>query len=49
MQFNAVVESTAGRWLPGSRRSSTCSPTIPEAFHHPRLGYLGLHLMYRTP
>jgi hypothetical protein len=21
--------------------------TIPEAFHHPALGYVGLHVMYR--
>jgi L-amino acid N-acyltransferase YncA len=47
MQFNAVVESNvraAGLWQSMGFRILA---TIPEAFRHPTLGYVGLHVMYR--
>jgi L-amino acid N-acyltransferase YncA len=47
MQFNAVVESNVravGLWKSMGFRVLA---TIPGAFHHPELGYVGLHVMYR--
>ena len=47
MQFNAVVESNER--AVGLYRSLGFEvvATIPEGFNHPRLGYVGLHIMYR--
>ena len=46
MQFNAVVETnTAGLALWRSFGFETLA-VVPEAFHHPRHGYVGLHIMY---
>jgi L-amino acid N-acyltransferase YncA len=47
MQFNAVVESNhiaVGLWQALGFR---IIGTVPEAFEHPKLGLLGLHVMYR--
>ena len=47
MQFNAVVESNVravGLWQSMGFRILA---TIPEAFQHPTLGYVGLHVMYQ--
>jgi len=47
MQFNAVVESNTravALWL---ALGFEVLATVPEAFHHPVDGYVGLHIMYR--
>lgn len=47
MQFNAVVETNTravGLWR---SMGFEVLATIPEAFHHPREGYVGLLVMYR--
>jgi L-amino acid N-acyltransferase YncA len=47
MQFNAVVETnTAAVGLWRSFGFDVLA-TVPEAFHHPTRGYVGLHIMYR--
>jgi L-amino acid N-acyltransferase YncA len=48
MQFNAVVESNVRAVAAWKSMGFEVLATIPEAFLHPRLGYVGLHLMYRT-
>ena len=47
MQFNAVAETNAA--AVGLYRSLGFSivGTVPEAFEHPRHGFVGLHIMYR--
>lgn len=47
MQFNAVVESNVRAvklWLSLGFEILT---TVPEAFHHPTAGYVGLHVMFK--
>ncbi len=47
IQFNAVVETNAralGLWRSLGFETLT---TIPESFHHPEHGYVGLCVMYR--
>ncbi|MGH3716710.1 MAG: GNAT family N-acetyltransferase [Micromonosporaceae bacterium] len=47
VQFNAVVETNTravGLWRSLGFEVLT---TVPEAFHHPTYGYVGLHVMYR--
>ena len=47
MQFNAVVETNTravGLWR---SLGFKVLATVPEAFHHPVDGYVGLHIMYR--
>jgi len=47
MQFNAVVESNhvaVGLWQALGFR---IIGTVPEAFEHPTLGRVGLHVMHR--
>ncbi|MPZ63921.1 MAG: GNAT family N-acetyltransferase [Propionibacteriales bacterium] len=47
MQFNAVVETNTravGLWRSLGFDVLT---TVPEAFHHPVHGYVGLHIMHR--
>jgi L-amino acid N-acyltransferase YncA len=47
MQFNAVVESNTGAvrlWL---ALGFEIIGTVPEAFDHPTLGKVGLHIMYQ--
>lgn len=47
MQFNAVVESNVRAVAAWQSMGFEVLATIPEAFDHPDLGYVGLHLMYR--
>ena len=47
MQFNAVAQSNVravGLW---QSLGMEIVATIPEGFHHPAAGYVGLHIMYR--
>ena len=47
VQFNAVVSSNTravGLWKSLGFEVLT---TVPEGFHHPTLGYVGLHIMYQ--
>ncbi|WP_223987495.1 GNAT family N-acetyltransferase [Arthrobacter sp. NicSoilB8] len=47
MQFNAVVESNVRAVAAWKSMGFELLTTIPEAFNHPKLGYVGLHVMYR--
>ncbi len=47
MQFNAVVESNVRAMAAWEGLGFEILATIPEAFNHPTLGYVGLHVMYR--
>ncbi len=47
MQFNAVVESNVRAVAAWQAMGFAIVGTVPEAFHHPALGYVGLHVMYR--
>ena len=46
LQFNAVVESNTQAVKLWRSLGFEVLATIPEGFHHPRLGYVGLHIMY---
>ncbi|MDT7596121.1 MAG: hypothetical protein QOJ06_1667 [Pseudonocardiales bacterium] len=47
MQFNAVVETNTRAVALWHSLGFDVLATIPEAFHHPVHGYVGLHIMYR--
>lgn len=47
MQFNAVVASNVRAVAAWKSMGFEVLATIPEAFNHPTLGYVGLHVMYR--
>jgi L-amino acid N-acyltransferase YncA len=47
MQFNAVVETNAAAVRLWRSLGFEVMGTVPEAFDHPRHGYVGLHVMYR--
>ena len=47
MQFNAVVESNVRAVSAWQGMGFEVLTTIPEAFNHPTLGYVGLKVMYR--
>ena len=47
MQFNAVVESNHAAVRLWQALGFHIIGTVPEAFEHPRLGRVGLHVMYR--
>jgi L-amino acid N-acyltransferase YncA len=47
MQFNAVVESNTGAVRLWKELGFEIIGTVPEAFDHPRLGKVGLHIMFR--
>lgn len=47
MQFNAVVESNIRAVAAWRSMGFEVLATIPDAFLHPRLGYVGLLVMYR--
>lgn len=47
MQFNAVVESNVRAVAAWRSMGFEVLATIPDAFLHPVLGYVGLHVMYR--
>jgi hypothetical protein len=47
MQFNAVVVSNVRAVAAWQAMGFEIVGTVPEAFRHPALGYVGLHVMYR--
>ncbi|MEV6972554.1 GNAT family N-acetyltransferase [Kitasatospora sp. NPDC093806] len=47
MQFNAVVASNEHAVKLYESLGFTITGTIPEGFHHPVHGYVGLHIMHR--
>jgi L-amino acid N-acyltransferase YncA len=47
MQFNAVVESNVAAVALWKALGFEIIGTVPEAFEHPTLGRVGLHVMYR--
>jgi L-amino acid N-acyltransferase YncA len=47
MQFNAVVETNARAVALWRSLGFEVLATLPEGFHHPTQGYVGLHIMYR--
>lgn len=47
MQFNAVVETNTGAVTLWRALGFEIVGTVPEAFNHPKHGYVGLHIMYR--
>jgi L-amino acid N-acyltransferase YncA len=47
IQFNAVVETNAGAVHLWQALGFGIVGTVPGAFHHPRHGYVGLHVMFR--
>jgi GNAT superfamily N-acetyltransferase len=48
IQFNAVVETNTHAVALWMSLGFTVLTTVPEAFHHPIAGYVGLHIMHRT-
>ena len=48
MQFNAVVETNAPAVALWHALGFRILATVPAAFRHPRLGPVGLHVMYRA-
>lgn len=48
MQFNAVVESNTYAVKLYESLGFRVIGTVPEGFRHPRLGYVGLHIMHRA-
>ena len=48
MQFNAVVESNVRAVAAWQAMGFKILATIPEAFQHPSLGFVGLHVMHRS-
>jgi GNAT superfamily N-acetyltransferase len=47
MQFNAVVETNTRAVALWRSLGFEVLGTLPEGFHHPTEGYVGLHIMYR--
>jgi L-amino acid N-acyltransferase YncA len=47
MQFNAVVETNRRAVSLWRSLGFAVMTTLPEGFHHPAHGYVGLHIMYR--
>lgn len=47
MQFNAVVETNAAAVRLWRSLGFEVIGTVPEAFDHPRYGFVGLHVMHR--
>jgi len=47
MQFNAVAESNTRAIALYESLGFETVGTVPEAFEHPTLGYVGLCVMYR--
>jgi len=48
IQFNAVVETNAPAVALWKSLGFEIVGTVPEAFEHPREGFIGLHVMYRA-
>lgn len=47
MQFNAVVETNTRAVALWQAIGFEILTTIPEGFHHPTQGYVGLHIMFQ--
>ncbi len=47
MQFNAVVQTNTRAVALWRSLGFQILATVPEAFHHPNKGYVGLHIMHR--
>ncbi|MEO0971646.1 MAG: GNAT family N-acetyltransferase [Pseudomonadota bacterium] len=47
MQFNYVAESNAGAARLWQHLGFQIVGTVPKAFEHPTLGYVGAHVMYK--
>ena len=47
MQFNAVVETNTRAVALWRSLGFEVLATLPEGFHHPDKGYVGLHIMYQ--
>jgi GNAT superfamily N-acetyltransferase len=47
IQFNAVVETNTAAVRLWQSLGFVIMTTVPEAFDHPRLGLVGLHVMYQ--
>jgi GNAT superfamily N-acetyltransferase len=47
IQFNAVVETNEPAVALWRSLGFTVLATVPEAFDHPKHGYVGLHIMHR--
>ncbi|MEV4557997.1 GNAT family N-acetyltransferase [Kitasatospora sp. NPDC049285] len=47
IQFNAVVATNTPAIRLYQSLGFTILGTVPEGFHHPRHGYVGLHIMHR--
>jgi len=47
MQFNAVVETNVRAVKLWQSLGFAILTTVPESFHHPTLGYVGLHVMFQ--
>ena len=47
MQFNLVVETNEGAARLWQKLGFKIVGTIPRAFEHPRLGYVGAHVMFK--
>ena len=47
VQFNAVVETNTHAVALWRSLGFEVMTTLPEAFHHPRHGFVGLHVMYQ--
>jgi L-amino acid N-acyltransferase YncA len=48
MQFNAVVASNTPAIALYTSLGFHILGTVPDGFHHPHLGYVGLHIMHRA-
>lgn len=48
MQFNAVVETNTRAVALWRSLGFEVLATLPDGFHHPIHGYVGLHIMHRT-
>ena len=48
MQFNAVVESNVRAIALYRSLGFEVLGTVPEGFHHPTRGYVGLHILHRS-
>jgi ribosomal protein S18 acetylase RimI-like enzyme len=48
MQFNAVVETNTNAVRLWQSLGFEILTTVPEAFAHPSLGFVGLHVMHRS-
>ena len=48
MQFNAVVETNTRAVALWRSLGFRILATVPEGFRHPRHGFVGLHIMYRS-